>query len=347
MFSRLKKSAASPILDLDKDSLKSGIYVSAYQPIGLQVRKKVFMSVKRVMLIANKWWEADPLCWVLFHDKARPDAFFDSKTINYPTQRVPRQQTEPRPKDPVAIPRFTFRCMDTTVEVWCLEELMNPAENPSSAAEKARVLPAAIAYGTAPDLIIAFGTAGSRPGLQINGCVVVGRRVYVHDAYKAKADRTRMWTPPKEDTVIESDLPLGVIQGISSASKHSAEARFLPPPIAPANPLLLMAGDGFISIGHVNCTNYDEYAWSPQRAVESFNNHASEQGEIGSVESTHGLIRLIGEAPFLYVSGIAGSVGLFNIQVTPRVYAQNTVASHNAAIALAWLLPDLIAVLSE
>jgi hypothetical protein len=305
------------------------------------------MSKKRVILIANKWWEADPLCWVLFHDKARPSVFFDYKIKNYPSLRVSNRPNDPRPRDPVAIPRFTFACMDATVEVWCLEELMNPAENPSSAAEKARVLPAAIAAGTPPDLVIAFGTAGSRPGLHINGCVVVGRRAYINDAYKADVDRTGMWTPPKANTVIESDLPVSVMQGISSGSKHSAEARFLPPPITPANPLLLMAGDGFISIGHVNCTNYDEYAWSPQCAVESFNDNASRLGEIGSVESTHGLIRLISEAPFLYVSGIVVTVGLFNVQVTPRVYAQNTVAAHNAAIALAWLLPDVIAGLPD
>ena len=305
------------------------------------------MIQKRVMLIANKWWEADPLCWVLFHDKARPSVFCDYKTKNYPSLRVPNQPTEPRPRDPAAIPRFTFKCMGVTVEVWCLEELMNPAENPSSAAEKARVLPAAIASGTTPDLVIAFGTAGSRPGLHINGCVVVGRRVYIHDAYNGVADRTGLWTPSKEDLVIESDLPVGVIQGISPESKHSAEARLLPPPIDPANPLLVMAGDGFISLGHVNCTNYDEYAWSPQRAIESFNDNASGSGEIGSVESTHGLIRLVSEAPFLYVSGIADPVGLFNLQVTPRVYAQNTAAAHNAAIALAWLLPDVIAALPE
>lgn len=303
------------------------------------------MVQKRVMLIANKWWEADPLCWVLFHDKARPSAFFDYKVNHFPAQRAPNRPTEPRPLDPVAIPRFTFTCMDATVEVWCLEELMNPAENPSSAAEKARVLPAAIASGTKPDLVVAFGTAGSRGGLHINGCVVVGRRVYIHDAYKAAADRTGMWTPSREDTVIGSDLPVSVMRGISSESRHSAETRFLQPPVAPADPLRVLAGDGFISVGHVNCINYDEYAWSPVRAVESFNQNASRQGEIGSVESTHGIIRLVSEAPFLYVSGIAATVGLFNYHVTPRVYAQNTVAAHNAAIALAWFLPDVIAAL--
>jgi len=303
------------------------------------------MIQKRVMLIANKWWEADPLCWVLFHDKARPNVFFDYEVHNYPVQRVPNQTKEPRPRDPAAIPRFTFNCLDATVEVWCLEELMNPAENPSSAAEKARVLPASIASGPTPDLVIAFGTAGSRGGLQINGCVVVGRRVYIHDAYKAEADRTGMWTPPQENTVIESDLPVSVMQAISSESRHAAQARFFQPPIAPAEPLLVLAGNGFVSVGHVNCINYDDYAWSPIHAVESFNENASGVGELGSVESTHGLIRLVSAAPFLYVSGIAATVGLFNYHVTPRVYAQNTAAAHNAAIALAWLLPDVIAAL--
>ncbi len=305
------------------------------------------MSQKRVMVIANKWWEADPLCWILFHDKARPAIFSDFIIKNYPVQRLFNKATEPSIQDPPVFPRITFKCRDAIVEIWCLEELMNPAENPSSAAEKVRVLPKAIAYGTTPDLVVAIGTAGSRPGLHINGCVVVGRKVYIHDAYKSAEDRTRMWTPPKQDVVIDSDLPASVIPGISSESKHSAEAKFLSPPIAPENPLMLMAGDGLIGLGHVNCTDYDDYAWSPIRAVESFNANSSEWGEIGSIESTHGLICLLSEAPFLYVSGIAATVGLFNFQVTPRVYAQNTVAAHNAAIGLAWILPDVITALQE
>jgi hypothetical protein len=305
------------------------------------------MSQKRVMVIANKWWEADPLCWVLFHKKARPAIFSDFKINNYPVQRKFDEATEPPIQDPPVFPRITFKCRDAIVEIWCLEELMNPAENPSSAAEKARVLPKAITYGATPDLVVAFGTAGSRQDLRINGCVVIGRKVYIHDAYKSVKDRTGMWTPPAADTVIESELSGRVIPGISSMGKHSAEARFLPPPIAPANPLLLMAGNGLIAVGHVNCTNYDDYAWSPVRAVESFNDNASEMGEIGSIESTHGLIRLLSAAPFLYVSGIVDPVGFFNFQVTPKVYAQNTVAAHNAAIALAWILPDVIAAIGD
>jgi hypothetical protein len=315
-------------------------------PEGSQVLNRIVrrsaMSQRRVMVFANKWWEADPLCWVLLHERARPREFSDFKINNYPVQRLLDDGPHPSIQDPPAFPRITFRYRDAVVEIWCLEELMNPAENPSSAAEKARVLPAAIASGPTPDLVVAFGTAGSRPGLHINGCVVIGRRVYIHDAYKSAEDRTKMWTPPKQDVVIYSDLSANAIPGISPESRYSAEARFLSPPISPAHPLMLMAGDGLIGLGHVNCTNYDDYAWSPVRAVESFDANSSERGEIGSIESTHGLIRLIGQAPFLYISGIAATVGFFNFQVTPRVYAQNTVAAHNAAVALAWILPDVI-----
>lgn len=301
------------------------------------------MSQKRVMLIANKWWEADPLCWVLFHDKARPSIFSDFKINNYPVQRVVSRPTKPRPQDPPALPRLTFRCMDATVEVWCLEELMNPAENPSSTIEKVRVLSAAIASGATPDLVVAFGTAGSREGLNVNGCVVVGRRVFVYDPYETEIDRTGLWTPPITKTVIDSDLPSNVFRCISSESKHSAEARLLPPPVAPAHPLVVLTGNGFISLGAINVTNYDDYIWVARSTVEAFHNQSAKLGEIGSIESTHGVIRVVSNAPFLYVSGITDSVGVFNIQVAPRVYAQNTVAAHNGGVALAWLLPDVIA----
>jgi hypothetical protein len=304
------------------------------------------MPQRRVMLIANKWWEADPLCWVLFHEKARPSVFSDFKIHNYPVQRILNRPTEPKPQDPPALPRFTFKCIDATVEVWCLEELMNPAENPSSTSEKARVLPAAIASGPAPDLVVAFGTAGLKAEVSMNGCVVVGRRVFIHDPYEAETNRMGMWASSTTNTVIDSDLPLSVFRNISSESRHSAEARLLPPPVAPASPLLVLTGNNFVSLGAVNVINYADYVWAPQSTIEAFNKHCSRSGEIGSIESTHGVIRVVSNAPFLYVSGISDSGG-FSIQVTPRVYAQNTVAAHNAAIALAWLLPDLIASFSD
>ena len=46
---------------------------------------------------------------------------------------------------------------------------------------------------------------------------------------------------------------------------------------------------------------------------------------------------------FLFVSGMANRVGYFNMEVAPRSYAQSFVAGHNAAVALAWIMPLLMA----
>lgn len=57
------------------------------------------------------------------------------------------------------------------------------------------------------------------------------------------------------------------------------------------------------------------------------------------METTHSVIRLCVPSPrFLFVSGITNRLGYFNVEVSPRSYAQNFAASHNAGITVAWLL---------
>jgi len=309
--------------------------------------------MKRIMVVANKWWEADPLCSVLIHDKARPAGFTDFAYPHFPAKR--RQSVPagaPRPADPKPEPRLTFTLNNAAVEVWCVEELMNAAENASSSAEKARVLPAAFAAGAAPDLVVAFGTAGSRPNVNINGCVVIGSQVLVHDPWPAGAGPTDRWVPPVRDAIIESRAGRTLLGKVPDENRLAAEARMIPVPIASASPLMIFAGDGFVSVGVVNVTNYGDYAWADASAVAAFapaNVAAVAAGksgtQIGSVETTHGIIQSLASSHFLYISGITDAEGVFDFQVTPRVYAQNTAAAHNAAVALAWYLPGLIAAL--
>jgi len=59
------------------------------------------MSTKRVLIIANKWWETDPICGVLIHDKARPAALTNFRYLRYPAPRPTKPKPgEPRPDDP-------------------------------------------------------------------------------------------------------------------------------------------------------------------------------------------------------------------------------------------------------
>jgi hypothetical protein len=303
---------------------------------------------KRIAIFANKWWETDPLCAVLLHDRARPSSFEKYSIKRYPTFRVPvpRDPSGPPPLDPPAIPRLSFECGTATVEVWCTEEIMNPIQNSSSSLEKARVLQPVLTARPGPSLVIAFGTAAAPNGVSANGSVVIGRRVFVHDPTPQGESRTGKWQPPYPDKVLDSTFPEAAFKKVrdQEQARYAAEARFLKSPVAPTNPPLVLLGNGFISVGVVNITNYDDYIWADRSAVDAFL-QSEAVGQIGSIDTTHGVVRSLTQAPFIYVSGIADTEGSFDYQVTPRPYAQNFVAAHNAAIALAWLIPDLVSLL--
>jgi len=298
------------------------------------------MTAKRIVIIVNKWWECDPITSVLLHDKARPAEIKDLKAVRYPTQRVKWKVGDEVPSDPEALPRLTFTVGAASVELWCLEELMNRSVNSSSSAEKARVLPGAINYGgTQPVMVIAMGTAGIVAKENMNGSVVVGSSVFIHDAFP-ESIATGMWKPPQPDMLIAYAKGAVTIGGLKDFERLPAEGRFMVPPIAPAVPMRLVFGNGYISVGIVNVTNYDDYIWADDAAIQEFKQKAV-HGHIGSVETTHGIIRSASDAPFIFISGITDAEGAFDYQVAPRVYAQNTACAHNAGVALAWLLPSI------
>lgn len=50
------------------------------------------------------------------------------------------------------------------------------------------------------------------------------------------------------------------------------------------------------------------------------------------------VIRFVLGYPFVFVSALANGVGKYGKEVSPRNYAQNFAAAHNAAVALAWVV---------
>ena len=76
--------------------------------------------------------------------------------------------------------------------------------------------------------------------------------------------------------------------------------------------------------------------------ILSLYKHATQPGAAASLETTHGLIQVTcGDSPFMFISGIANRALLFDVDVGPLSYAQNTCGAHNAGIVLAWLLPKI------
>lgn len=312
--------------------------------------------IKKIIVIANKSWEADPMINVILHEKVRLSIFKKFEIINHPFLIETKNKKEP---DPPAIPRIKItyvipevksevieECKPEiicTIEVWCLQDLMNPNVSSSSTVEKWRVLPRIFTSSEPIDLVIAFGTAGIVDLGFCNGSVVIGSKIFIHNPYHIEQDEPPkpLWTHPSLDTSIASQQINFAL--IPDVIRNKAETKFLKTPLEPAAPPVILAGHGFHSLGIVNVQNYEHYIWADKRAIEAFRKRGN-KGVIGSVESTHGIIRLSlpkDDIPFLFISGITDEDGKFDAQVTPRMYSQNFVAAHNAGIALCYLIEEV------
>jgi hypothetical protein len=354
----------------------------------------------RILIVANKTWECDPLVAVLLAKDARPATFRDLVRGYDPAETLPRidPATGVTPELPPEAQGLSFRAnlpvryrLSFTiaplpipgataapatppppplalVEVWCIEDWMRkdrhvatgtkPASGSSSHEKFTVALPLirqkAFA-GQAPDLVIAFGTAGIPTDETFNGCVTIGSRAYINDPWDDAtpaeiADQTERfgpllqtpldgWRRKRLDCPRLSDTLFAA--GITVESRYAAEGRFLETPINPARPPRILAGHGYASLGTINICDYDDYVWADEETRGRFERQVK-QREIGSSETTHGLIRLVWhDAPFLFVSALTDRVPYFNAEVTPRKYSQNFVAAHNAGLALAHLLPEL------
>lgn len=329
-------------------------------------------SPLRVLVVANKRWEADPLVSVLLERKARP-ASARSATLEWhpslaPPSAAPRRRAVlrygaafDRPKDSSA--GFDPAWAEAEVHVWCLEDAMRTkagsrAISSSSSREKAMFALPAIASATRefdPQVVIAFGTAGIDARMPLNGSVTVGSRVFINDPFRdAPPDVRRppglpeeLWMldldPAAKARVLESPrLNLSFLGPERDAMRRTCEGLMLRAPINPASTPLVLVGHGFTSVGTVNVTNYDDYVWADEDTVEQFRS-VTRLSEIGSIETTHGLIRLaFRDTPFLFVSGVTDALGAFDHEVGPRAYAQNFVAAHNGGVVVAHLLPELM-----
>lgn len=186
---------------------------------------------------------------------------------------------------------------------------------------------------------------GIPEGLTRQRCVVIGTNIFMHDARPAGgpiANPDSAFSDERMGTVVRSSLSADAFRALMPGS-DSIEPRLLPPPIAAASLRTLVGAHHQVALGSVNVTDYADYDWADEETMGAFR-AADPHGVASSSETTHGLIRLQSEAPFLWVSAITDRVGRFNLEVTPREYAQNFAAAHNAGVVLAWMLPLIDAV---
>ena len=297
------------------------------------------MDKARVVVVVNKWWECDPVMNVLLHANAIPRELKWPATLNHPRHRPPNKNSGRRP-------RAVFDLEHSTVEVWCLSDLLEKVDqdHQSSSESKAALLPLVRAKKAA--LTIALGTAGHPDACTHNGCVVIGTKVFMHNFHPNGSNPLSNWTVGPFDEVIGSTLSQPVFESMVDFEHQvvvDIGKRLLPTPLNPAHPPMIMADYHHAALGAVNVTNYDEYPQSDAATLKAYHTLYGKAGA-QSLETTHGLIRVHGSDNFIFISGISDRVGYFDEEANSRSYGQNTVAAHNAGIALAWMLPRIDAV---
>ena len=94
-------------------------------------------------------------------------------------------------------------------------------------------------------------------------------------------------------------------------------------------------------MSNINVTKYNEYKEFDEKGLNAIK-IAAPNKPVGSVETTHGIIRLHAEnKPFLFIYSKVDRVGYFDTEVDPKDNAQNFSVAFNGGIFIGWLIPQL------
>ncbi|MDB5072259.1 MAG: hypothetical protein JWM87_3370 [Candidatus Eremiobacteraeota bacterium] len=295
---------------------------------------------RRLLVVVNKVWEADPLEGAL---SAGPSAVSESYRPRPDSVQFVRVQGTRGMRG------YVTAAKDLRTEIWCIEELIPDGADKSSSLEKAKVL-SPLLSDPSVRLVIATGTAASSPdippwGSTQNGCVAIGRNAFVHDGNPG-AEPAKHWPPPAADSVLASALSSsGFAQLLREPDFSTAVgARMLKPPNDPAVNVGTLIDADSVALSDVNVTDSKMYAVADNATFEAFKalHHG---GTVAAIDTTLGVIRSCTpeKIPFLFVAGIVNRAYHFGDEVAPRPYAQNFAGAHNAGIAIAFLLREIAA----
>jgi len=269
----------------------------------------------RALIVANRAWECDALEDACSYTRQHPFAARYQRTSGIRGRRG------------------IFESANGQVEIWCIEDLLAPGSDPRSSAVKAQVLPAVVG-GNSIALVGAFGTAASVTTDSQNGNVVIGTNTFLHDPHAP--DSVSHWKPPHPDTLVTSAMDDATFRNVigSVAERIVDQPLLLTPPLVPAARPVVIADRTFVALSDINVTNFEDYARADPMVVRAYRRSGA-TAPIGSLETTHAVIRAYTTAPFFFVSGITNRIGAFEAEDAPRFDAQNFVASYNAGVAVA------------
>jgi hypothetical protein len=289
----------------------------------------------RIVVVANRYHEADGLMAAVCNQMAHNPGLSTPYSVDWP--RVPSDPPIDSHKPRCLIDVFkspSDKAPAATMEIWCIDDLANTSGNSGT---KTRAMNIITNYGSAPDGVIAFGTGGYPGDTSNDGCATIGGTIFIHDASNG-APGSWSW-PGHMDTLIPSKAPASFFSSVAADQKtlNAISLEMIKPKNNPANVLQLIIAPDAVGVSSVN---------EPPPYCDADNNSIAKAKQAGgtnvtSVETTHGVIRSMWDAPFIYVTAIPNRVCYFD-QEARNVYAQEFPSSHNAGIALKYVVPYFV-----
>jgi hypothetical protein len=311
----------------------------------------------RIVVITNRYHEADGLMAAVCNQMKQ------SPNLSYPYKVVsPQAPSYPPPPQNSVSPRCLIDVKNkasdaapaATMEIWCIDDLVN-AKGDSTV--KAKAMAAVTNYGAYPDGVIAFGTAGYPDIASNDGCATIGGTIFIHDAAKdvtGYQGGTWAWPnkPENMGALVPSKTPASFFSGVAGDQNmlKAIGLEMIAPQRAPAGVLQLICAPDAVGISSVNIPDLPAngasaaYCGIDTTAI----NLAKAKGatNITSVETTHGVIRSMWEdAPFIYVTAIPNRVCHFPDEAS-QIYGQEFPSSHNAGIALKYVIPNFVSAIA-
>src|ERR1041385_374895 len=289
-------------------------------------------STKLIILVVNKWWELDPILSVFLENLPEAKPQLERHPRARPNQNaLPPEELEPKP-------RAVFSFMNVRLEMWCIADLLEHVSTTgslhSSTQMKALQLPK-IFNGRDYDLVIALGTGASIGPDSLNGSVVVGTKVFMHNAHPNRDNPNSDWGDGPFDCVVDSSFDPALFSGATRFGEAEVINRFLPVPNG-FFPKIVIDYNA-VALNTINVTDHREYEVLDAVTVNAFIN-ANSPFLGRSIETTHGLIRIYGGPSFISITAITNRLGHFKGEASS---AQKTAAAHNAGVVAAQIISNI------
>jgi hypothetical protein len=306
----------------------------------------------RIVVVANRNHEADGLMAALCNQMAHSTVLGAPYNVDWPRwlRNQPASPAPPNPTRDPGVPRCLIDVFASasvtapvvaTMEIWCIDDL---AVTGGDSGKKVIAMQQITNYtnpASAPDGVIAFGTA-AYPGLvSNNGCATIGGTMFLHDASNGAAGS---WTwLGHMDQLIPSKTPASFFSGVAADREIlvGINNEMIAPQNHPASVLQLIIAADAVGISSVN---------EPPPYCEADSNSIAKAQQAGatnitSVETTHGVIRSMWDKPFIYVTAIPNRLCHFPDEAS-SIYAQEFPSSHNAGIALKYVIPSFVSAIA-